>query len=218
MIKLLLVDDHELVRIGIRSLLAGIDGIEVMGEVNTGEEALALAHKTTPDVVLMDLKMPGIGGLEATRNLLEISPEIKVIIVTVCDEDPFPSRLLQAGASGYLTKGCDLNEMVMAIRKVHSGQRYISPTIAQQLALKHLTTEPDAVSPFESLSDRELQVTLMITKGLKVQGISEKLGLSTKTINTYRYRLFDKLKIEGDVELTHLALRHNILDKEDKKV
>lgn len=214
LIKVLLVDDHELVRVGIRSLLAGEKNIEVVGEANSGEQAVKIAREKHPNIVLMDVKMPGIGGLEATRKLLRIDPNMKVIAVTACEDDPFPSRLLQAGAAGYLTKGCGPEEMINAIHKVNAGQRYISPEIAQQLALKHLS-DGAAISPFDVLSERELQVMIMITNGCKVHEISEKLCLSPKTINTYRYRIFEKLKIESDVELTLMALRHNMLDKED---
>lgn len=132
MIRVLVVDDHDLVRTGITRMLADIDGLQVVGQAESGEESLIKARELKPDVVLMDVKMPGIGGLEATRKLLRSHPDIKVVAVTVCEEDPFPTRLLQAGAAGYLTKGAGLNEMVQAIRLVFAGQRYISPQIAQQ--------------------------------------------------------------------------------------
>ncbi len=209
MIKVLVVDDHDLVRMGITRMLADISGIKVVGEAASGEEALRLARELTPQVVLMDVKMPGIGGLEATRKLLRQDPDIRVVAVTVCDEEPFPSRLLKAGAAGYLTKGAALDEMIKAIRAVASGQRYISPEIAQQLALKNLDEEKS--SPFESLSEREMQITMMIVNCQKVQEISDRLFLSPKTVNSYRYRIFEKLAIDSDVELTLLAVRHGLL-------
>lgn len=212
MITILIVDDHELVRAGIRSLLSTVNGLKVIGEASTGEEAVKMAREKHPHVVLMDVRMPGIGGLEATRKLLRTDPDLKIIALTVCGEEPFPSKLLQAGAAGYLTKGSGLDEMVQAIHSVHHGKRYISPEVAQQLALKHLSDEK--ASPFETLSERELQVMLMITSGQKVQEISDKLCLSPKTVNSYRYRLFEKLSVNSDVELTHLAIRHGILDTE----
>ncbi len=215
MIKVLLVDDHDLIRTGIKRLLTDESAIKVVGEAESGETAITLARQATPNVVLMDVKMPGIGGLEATRKLLRIDPDIKILILTSCDEDPFPSRLLQAGAAGYLTKGCGVDEMIQAIKAVNVGQRYISPVIAQQLALKHLSDE-DA-SPFDSLSERELQVMIMITSGQKVTDISDKLHLSPKTVNSYRYRLFEKLNINTDVELTHLAIRYGLLDTENQQ-
>lgn len=209
MIKVLVVDDHDLVRMGITRMLADIAGIKVVGEAASGEEALRLARELTPQVVLMDVKMPGIGGLEATRKLLRQDPDIRVVAVTVCDEEPFPSRLLKAGAAGYLTKGAALDEMIKAIRAVASGQRYISPEIAQQLAFKNLDEEKS--SPFESLSEREMQITMMIVNCQKVQEISDRLFLSPKTVNSYRYRIFEKLAIDSDVELTLLAVRHGLL-------
>jgi len=211
-IRILLADDHDLVRTGISRLLADEEGIQIVAEASNGEEAVKLVRETTPDVVLMDLKMPGIGGLQATINLLRIHPECKVIVLTVCHDEPFPSRLLQAGASGYLTKECDTAEMVRAIKTVLAGQMYLSPNIANQLALKQVNHQQS--SPFEMLTERELQVMLMITKGLKVQEISDKLCLSPKTVNSHRYKLFEKLKIQSDVELTLLAIRHGMLDED----
>ncbi len=190
-------------------MLADIDGLQVVGEADSGESALKLARELKPDVVLMDVKMPGIGGLEATRKLLRSHPDIKVVAVTVCEEDPFPTRLMQAGAAGYLTKGAGLDEMVQAIRMAFAGQRYISPQIAQQLALKSF--QPQG-SPFDALSEREIQIALMIVGCQKVQIISDKLCLSPKTVNTYRYRIFEKLSVTSDVELTLLAVRHGMVD------
>lgn len=211
MIKVLVVDDHDLVRMGITRMLADIDGLEVIGQADSGEEALRLVRELRPDVVLMDVKMPGIGGLEATRKLIRSYPDLKVVAVTVCEEDPFPTRLLQAGAAGYMTKGAALEEMVQAIRQVFMGQRFISPQIAQQLALKSFQPTENA-SPFDLLSDREIQIAMMIAGCQKVQSISDKLCLSPKTINTYRYRIFEKLAINSDVELALLAVRHGMVD------
>ncbi|MCC6075118.1 UvrY/SirA/GacA family response regulator transcription factor [Pseudomonas sp. GCM10022188] len=211
MINVLVVDDHDLVRTGIRRMLADVPGLSVVGEAGSGEEALLRVRELKPDLVLMDVKMPGIGGLEATRKINRSHPNIKVIAVTACDEEPFPSRLLQAGASGYLTKGAALEEMIKAIRQVFGGHRYISADIAQQLALKPFQPQGE-VSPFEQLSEREMQIALMIAECQKVQAISDKLCLSPKTVNTYRYRIFEKLDITSDVELAMLAVRHGMVD------
>jgi len=211
LIRVLVVDDHDLVRTGITRMLSDIDGLQVVGQAESGEEALKAARDLRPDVVLMDVKMPGIGGLEATRKMLRSHPDVKVVVVTVCEEDPFPTRLLQAGAAGYLTKGAALTEMVQAIRLVFAGQRYISPQIAQQLALKSFQPQTTA-SPFDLLSEREIQIALMIVGCQKVQNISDRLCLSPKTVNTYRYRIFEKLSITSDVELTLLAVRHGMVD------
>lgn len=211
MIRVLVVDDHDLVRTGISRMLADISGLQVIGQADSGEDVIRKARELKPDVVLMDVKMPGIGGLEATRKLLRSYPDLKVIAVTICEEDPFPTRLLQAGAAGYLTKGAALEEMVQAIRMVFGGQRYISPQIAQQLALKSFQPQLSE-SPFDLLSEREIQIALMIANCQKVQSISDKLCLSPKTVNTYRYRIFEKLSITSDVELALLAVRHGMVD------
>lgn len=212
MIKVLLADDHKLIRTGLRHIFENVSGIDVVAEASSGEEVLEYIRHNELDVVLMDLQMPGMGGLEATRKIVKQNPQIKVIVLTVCDDDIFPVRLLKSGASGYLTKGCETEELTSAIKQVVTGKRYLSPALAQQLALKRFDGSDEDASPFESLSERELQVMLMITKGLKVPYIAEKLHLSTKTVNTYRYRIFEKLKIKSDVELTHLALRYNVID------
>ena len=213
MISILVVDDHDLVRMGIGRMLEDVKGIKVVGEAASGEEAVTKVRDLQPSVVLMDIKMPGMGGLEATRKLTRVNPDLKILAVTVCEEEPYPSRLLQAGAAGYITKGAPLDEMVQAIRIVQSGQRYISPDIAQQLALKPFKNEGGG-SPFDVLSERELQIMIMIINAQKVLDISDQLCLSPKTVNSYRYRIFEKLGISSDVELTLLAVRHGMLDSE----
>jgi two-component system invasion response regulator UvrY len=212
LISVLLVDDHELVRAGIRRILDDIKGIKVVGEAQCGEDAVKWCRANTADIILMDMNMPGIGGLEATRKIVRYSPDTKVIMLTIHTENPLPAKVMQAGAAGYLSKGAAPQEVVNAIRMVHTGQRYIASDIAQQMALSQL--EPQTETPFNCLSDRELQIMLMITKGKKVNEISEQLNLSPKTVNSYRYRMFSKLNISGDVELTHLAIRHGLFNAE----
>lgn len=214
MIKVLVVDDHDLVRAGISRMLSDEDGIEVVGEACSGEDAVGVIRTVDPDIILMDLKMPGIGGLEATRKIKRLNDEIKVIVVTACADDPYPARVMQSGASAYITKGADIEEMIRAIRVVNSGQRYISPEIAQKLALKPFE-ETEEGTVFDKLSEREMQIATMIVSCIKVQDISDKLCLSPKTVNSYRYRIFEKLGITSDVELTLLAVRHGILDTEN---
>lgn len=210
MIKLLIVDDHELVRTALGCMLDGVTGVQVVGQAANGEEAVQKSSLLQPDVVLMDVRMPGIGGVEATRRILRHHPEIRVIALTAYDDDPFPNRLLQAGAVGYITKDSNLDEMLSAIRKVHAGQRYISAKIAQEMALKSSNGNADA-SPFSLLSEREMQIAMMIVNCQKVAEISEQLHLSSKTVNSHRYHIFEKLEIESDVALTHLALRWGLI-------
>src|SRR3990167_1798163 len=195
---------------GIKRLLQDVQTLKVMGEASTGEEAVLLAKELVPDVVIMDVNMPGIGGLEATRKMMRHNPDIKILALTIYEDEPYPSRFLQAGASGYITKDCNAEEMIKAIRTIYSGQRYISPDIAQQIAIKRFTQGEE--SPLDVLSERELQIMLMITQGQKVQNIAKKLCLSSKTVNSYRYRIFDKLGIKSDVELTLLAMRLGMLE------
>lgn len=214
MINLLVVDDHDLVRHGLMRILADMPGICVVGEAASGEEAVRLVRELKPQVVLMDVLMPGMGGLEATRRIHHFDPDIKVIAVTACDDEVYPSRLLNAGASGYLTKGTDVEEMAKAISHVHSGKRYISPEIAQKLALKSFGKKSNKL-PFDQLSERELQITMMIVNCNKVNEIAENLCLSPKTVNTYRYRIFNKLGINSDVELVLMAVRYGLLDTSD---
>ena len=213
MIKVMLVDDHDLVRTGLKRLINDVESFQVIAEAASGEEALYEAKNKKIDIILMDINMPGIGGLEATKKLLQINPDFKIIGVTMHDDEIFPQRLLKAGALGYLTKGSDINEMIHAMREVMGGRRYICPEIAQQMAL---TQMPEfEVSPFESLSERELQVMIMLMDGQKVSAISDKLALSPKTISTYRHRLYTKLGVNNDMELARIALQHGFIDKHD---
>lgn len=211
MINVLLVDDHELVRTGIKRIIDDVRGLKVVGEAESGEAAFQFCRANEPDVVLMDVNMPGIGGIEATKKIIRYCPDVKIIMLTVHTEDPFPSKVMQIGAHGFLSKMTGSEEMINAIRSVNVGQRYIAPDIAQQIALNQFNGVNDD-KPFDSLSERELQIMLMITKGEKVQDIAEQLNLSSKTINSYRYRMFEKLNISNDVELTHMAIRYGMID------
>lgn len=210
MIKVLIVDDHELVRMGIRHLLDNLPDIQVIAEAENGDSALKQAKSHTPDVVLLDMKMPGMDGWEVTRRLNKCNPNIKIIVLTAATTDPLPTRILQLGAMGYLTKDSAAEEMVAAIRKVFRGERYLSAAIAQKIALESLN--PTDTSPLDDLSEREMQVMFMITEGLTVNQIADRLFLSPKTVGTYRYRMFEKLGIKNDVELTHLAIKHGAFE------
>ncbi|CDZ76962.1 Response regulator UvrY [Legionella massiliensis] len=211
LIKVLIVDDHALVRMGIRRLLDDLPDMDVVADAESGEQALALVKSHKPDVVLLDMKMPGIDGWEVTRRLKKSHPQVKVIAVTAMCAEPLPTRVLQLGAMGYLTKESGAEEMAAAIRKVAKGEKYLSAEIAQKMAINSLEAVQD--SPFDSLSEREMQVMLMITSGMTVQDIADRLFLSSKTINGYRYRMFDKLGIKNDVELTFLAMKHRVIER-----
>ena len=214
LINVLIVDDHALVRMGIRRLLEDLPDIAVIGEAENGERALEFIRTHKPDVVLLDMKMPGIDGWEVTRRLHKSHPQVKVIAVTALSTESLPSRVLQLGAMGYLTKESGSQDLSAAIRKVYQGERYLSAEIAQKMAIDSLQAHQD--SPFDALSEREMQVMLMITRGMTVQDIATRLFLSSKTINGYRYRIFDKLDIKNDVELTYLAMKHRLIERPEE--
>lgn len=211
------MDDHNLVRAGVTRLLSHILDMKVIGTASSGEEALKFIKEKEPDIVLMDLKMPGMGGLEATRKCVRYHPEVKVIALTACTEEPLPTKVLQAGAKGYLSKTIETDELVHAIRMVYAGKQYIDPSVAQKMALtavNGLMNSASSMLSFRALSDREMQIMLMVSGGESVQSISKQLCLSPKTVNGYRYRLFKKLKVTSNVDLTHIAIRYGLLNRE----
>lgn len=215
MVNILLVDDHDLVRTGLRSILESSEDFSVIGESDSGEAAMAYLSDghTKPDLVLMDINMPGIGGIEATRRIRSKFPDIKIIAVTALQDNPFPAQLMDAGANGYITKGCPADEMFEAVNSVMAGNRFVASRISDQITLDNLSSNTNKEGPFAHLSSREMQIMLMVTQGASTQEISDSLFLSPKTISTYRHRLYEKLGVSNDVELTHLAIRHNVIDK-----
>jgi two-component system invasion response regulator UvrY len=209
LIKVLVVDDHELVRTGICRMLADTPEIEVIGQAESGEMAIDIARREHPDVVLLDVNMPGIGGVETTRRLLQSVDGVKILAVSGLAEEPYPSLLLRAGAKGYITKGAPMAEMVRAIKKVMQGGKYFSADIAEQIASSYLSEQ--AQSPFDLLSEREMQVAMMVVNCVSAQEIADRIFVSVKTVNTYRYRIFEKLNVDSDVKLTHLAIRYGLI-------
>lgn len=210
MINILLTDDHALVRTGIKRLLEDSKQVRIIGEAESGEASLQMAQTLEPDVILMDVNMPGIGGVEASRRILQRNPAQKIIILTIHTEQTFPKRLLEIGAKGYLTKECDIDEMIAAIKQVYNGGSYIEPRIAQQLALSLLPGNED--NPVDRLSRREFQVMLMISHGQSNNEISEKLCLSPKTVSTYRSRLLEKLGAHSEVDLIRIAVQQGMVE------
>lgn len=209
MIKVLLVDDHAMVLAGFRLILGQTTDIEIVGEADNGETAIQLARQLQPDVVLMDVQMPGISGLECTQRILRGQPQSRILAVTASGDELFARRLLEAGAAGYVTKACPKEELVQAVRQVADGQRYLSVDIARLLALRALE---GARSPFESLTPRELEIAILIANGESMPRIAKRLCITPKTVATHKYRVFEKLGVDNDVALTRLALRHGIID------
>lgn len=209
MIRIVLIDDHTLVRTGLRLILEKHADLEIVGEAEDGERGLALIKQLHPDIALVDVHMPGISGVELTERVRRAKLETRVAILTMADQAPFPRRLLEAGASGYLTKGCPADELVKAIRQIADGGRYLGSAVAQQLALATLNGE---ASPFAELSARELEVAMMLAQGRSAKSIATRLHLSEKTVATYKARLFEKLDIDNVVALAHLASLHGLLE------
>lgn len=210
MVRILLVDDLELVRAGIKHIIGKQTDFEIIGLADSGETAIRLARELKPDVIVMDVDMPGMGGIEATKRIHHALPETNILILTIRTQIPFPARMLKAGAKGFISKNSGEQELIKAISAVSRGERYISHEIAKSIAFMAVDKERD--NPFDALSHRELQVMLMLTRGEKVQTISESLHLSSKTVCGYRYRIFAKLGVESDVELTHLALKYGMIE------
>ena len=209
MIKVLVVDDHDLVRMGISRMLSDDPEIEVIGEADSGEAAIRMVKALNPDVVLLDVNMPNIGGVEATKRLRQFNEKVKILAVSSVSSQPYPSMLLKAGVNGYITKGTPLAEMIKAIKKVYQGSKYFSSDVAEQLADMLLTDNEE--SPFDRLSEREKQVAMMVVNCQSPQQIADQLFVSVKTVNTYRYRIFEKVGVDSDVKLTHLAMRHGLI-------
>lgn len=209
MIKAVLIDDHELVRTGFRMILQQQSDIEIVGEAGTAEEGLQLIRTLRPDVALVDVHMPGMSGVEMTERVVRAKLATRIVVLTVVEDVRFPRRLLEVGALGYLTKGCSSEELVMAVRQVAQGRRYLAPGVAQQLALATLDGEG---SPFDALSSRELEVAMMLVRGLPLTAIATHLSLSPKTVSTYKQRLLDKLKVDHVIGLAHLMAAHGITD------
>ena len=211
MIKIILADDHCLVRTGLRRLLDDVDGLSVVAEADNGNDAIAHVKQFSPDVAILDINMPELNGIETTEILRRDFPELKIIIISMHSDELFPQRLLKAGANAYLTKDSGIQEIAHAINEVIESRVYICAEVAQKLAQSN--ANGNGASPFINLSNRELEVLGLMIKGLKVADISDKLCLSPKTISTYRYRLFGKLSVKNDIELTKLAMQHGFLEE-----
>ncbi len=209
-IRVYLIDDHALVRTGLKMILAGETDIEVVGEAENGEDALPQIRKLAPDVVLCDLHLPGLSGLEITERITRSDLDSRVIIVSVLEDGPLPKRLLEAGACGYIGKAGDAGELLRAVRDVARGKRYLGSNVAQNLALSNVGS--GNASPFDELSPRELEVAMLLSQGLRQEDIAKRLSLSAKTVNTHKTRLFQKLGIQDSIALARLAAQYGLLD------
>jgi DNA-binding NarL/FixJ family response regulator len=208
-IRVFLLDDHTLVRTGMRMMLSAETDIEVVGEADSGESGLPMIRRLKPDVVLCDLHLPGISGLEVTDRIVKGDYGCRVVVVSVLEDGPMPKRLIEAGASGYVGKGGDAAELLRAVRDVARGRRYLANGIAQHLALAGLGGEQ---TPFDALSPRELEIAMLMVQGLRQEEIAKRLSLSSKTVNTHKGRLFEKLGIQDSIALARLSSQYGLSD------
>jgi two-component system invasion response regulator UvrY len=209
MIRILIADDHLLFREGLRQVLARHKDLSVVAEAGDGQAALAVIRSTPLDVVLLDITMPGLSGLDILTEILSEKNHPAVLFLSMHPEDQYAVRVLKAGAAGYLTKDAATDELISAIRKIASGGTYVSAALAEKLA-RALRSSWDTL-PHQLLSDREFQVMRMLALGKKVKEIAEALCLSEKTVTTYRARVLEKMKLRGNTEITRYALRHKLI-------
>jgi DNA-binding NarL/FixJ family response regulator len=210
MIRILIADDHAIVRRGLKQIVAEEAGMTVAGEAQNAQEVLDLVRKQSWDVVVLDLAMPGRGGLEVLKEIKQEQAQLPILILSMHPEDQYAIRALKAGAAGYLTKESAPEELVKAIRKVLSGGKYVSTSLAEKLAQ---ALEMDAQKlPHETLSDREYQVMCLIASGKAVGEIAEELSLSVKTISTYRARILEKMSLKNNAALTHYAVQQRLVN------
>lgn len=210
MIKVFIVDDHEIIREGLKKILKEESDLVVVGEAQNGDEVLQNIKDIDCDIMLLDMNMPGRSGLELLGDIKSLKPQLHILVLSIHPEDKFALRTLKSGASGYLCKDTALEELVVAIRKVHTKGRYLSTTLAEQLAFDFMP-EKDQL-PHEQLSNREQEIMVMLASGKKVKEIAADLQLSISTVFTYRVRIFEKLKIKSNVELTHYALNNKLVE------
>ena len=213
MIRVLLADDHAIVRTGLKEILEGTDDIRVAAEAGNGNEALARVREKDFDVVVLDLSMPGRSGIELIRQIKSERSKLRVLVLSMHSEAQYAVRALKAGASGYLTKEGAADQLVAAIRRISAGGAFVSPETAERLALDF--TQPDDRLPHTRLSDREFQVFQAIVAGKSVGEIARALSLSIKTVSTHKSNLMDKMGIDNQAELVRYAVRHKLIDETD---
>ena len=210
MIRILVADDHRIVREGLKQILAENPDMTVTDEASNGQEVLTKIRKTECDVVLLDISMPGRSGLDILKQLKTERPRLSVLVLSMYSEEQYAMRALRAGAAGYMTKESAPDELIDAIRKVSTGRKYISPSVAEKMAFS--LADDDERPPHENLSDREYQVMCMIASGKTIKAIADELSLSVKTVSTYRTRILEKMKMKNNAELTHYSIQNRLVE------
>lgn len=209
MISVFIVDDHEIIRQGLKMILKEAPDLTVVGEAADGNEALKKLRTAECDVLVLDMNMPGKSGIELLTEIKALRPKLHILVLTIHPEDKFALKTLKAGASGYLCKDTALEELEVAIRNIYNKGRYISNTLAEQLAFEVV---PDNRTLHEQLSRRENEILIKIARGMKVKDIAAELNLSISTVFTYRLRIFEKLNVKSNVELAHYAIEHKLIN------
>ena len=212
MIRVLVVDDHTLVRTGICRLLDGEDDLEVVGQAGTGGEGVRLCQSLRPDVVVLDFSLPDIDGLETTRQIIALESDARIVILTMYTNEEYATRLIRAGASGFIVKLAPADELLAAIRKVANRGVFISPSILEKMVVR--IGQPQEESPEAALSNREMQVLVRLAMGSTTREVSEILGLSSSTVETYRSRILEKLNLRNNSDLTRFAIRRGLIGLE----
>jgi len=210
MINILIADDHAVVREGVKRILSEMPDITVAGEAGNGQEALEKIAKKAYDLILLDIAMPGKDGLEILKEIKALKPKLPVLVLSMFPEEQYALRALKSGASGYLTKESIPDELIKAVRKITQGGKYISSSFSEKFILS-MDSDMER-PPHENLSDREYQVMRMIASGRTLKEIAEALFLSVKTVSTYRARILEKMGMKNNAELTHYAIKNNIVD------
>jgi two-component system invasion response regulator UvrY len=208
--KILVVDDHAVVRRGLQQIVSDSLDVVLVNEAKDGDEAVAQVQKSRYDLVLLDISLPGKTGIDVLKELKALQPDLPILMLSIHPEEQFAIRALRAGASGYLTKACPPEELISAIRKVLSGEKYISANFAQRL-ISNLDKDNSSVS-HQSLSDREYQVMCLIAQGKTPKQIGSELKVSIKTVSTYRSRILEKLKMQSNAEITRYCLEHELIE------
>ena len=208
-INIVLVDDHSVVRMGFKMLIENESDMAVICEAETGEEGIAAFKEHKPSVVIMDITMPGMGGLDAIERIIAFDKKAKILVLSAHEDSVHPKRSLSAGALGYLTKRSAAEELIKAIRAVHSGAKYLEPNIAQQMAITQLSGENN---PVEILSDREFEVFIALAKGKSTNEIADTMCLSPRTVGTHLYNIKQKLNANNSAEIALIAIRCGLLD------
>jgi two-component system invasion response regulator UvrY len=208
-IKVLLVDDHSVVRMGFKMLIEAESDMEVISEAESGEDGIKVFKELKPDLVVMDITMPGIGGLESIERILAYDKNAKILVLSAHEDSVHPKRVLNAGALGYLTKRSAAEELIKAIRSVHSGKKFLEADIAQQMAITQLSGENN---PVEVLSDREFEVFMALAKGKSTNEIAETMHLSPRTVGTHLYNIKQKLNANNSAEIALIAIRCGLLE------